>query len=263
MITASSNSRVRFVQQLQKKAKLRKAEGLFLVEGPKMYGELPLEWVREVYVSEQFFRDGQNRALLERHACEVVKDSVFETMCDTKTPQGILALARQPVYRWEDFFPSGRPALLLVLDTIQDPGNLGTMMRAGEGAGITGILMTRDTVDIYNPKTVRATMGSLFRIPFLYTDDIVSDLKRLKQQGVSLYGAHLKGALPYDAVSYRQSCAFLIGNEANGLSDETAGQADICIQIPMAGKVESLNAAIASSVLLYEAARQRRQTVDR
>lgn len=259
MITASSNSKVRYVQQLQKKAKLRREEGVFLVEGPKMYEELPTKWIISVYVSESFSQEEQNRALLNRHEYEIVKDSVFTDMCDTKTPQGILAVARQPAYQWEDLIPSNRPALLLVLDTIQDPGNLGTMMRAGEGAGMTGILMTRDTVDMYNPKTIRATMGSLFRVPFLYTEHIEEDLKQLKSRGVRLYAAHLNGTVSYDAFSYQESCGFLIGNEANGLSKKVADLADTYIRIPMKGKVESLNAAIASSILLYEAARQRRQ----
>lgn len=258
MITASSNSKVRYVQQLQKKAKLRREEGVFLVEGPKMYEELPTEWIISVYVSESFSQEEQNRALLNQHEYEVVKDSVFTDMCDTKTPQGILAVARQPVYQWEDLIPNNQPALLLVLDTIQDPGNLGTVMRAGEGAGITGILMTRDTVDMYNPKTIRATMGSLFRVPFLYTEHIEEDLKRLKRRGVRLYAAHLNGTASYDAFSYQESCGFLIGNEANGLSKKVADLADTYIRIPMKGKVESLNAAVASSILLYEAARQRR-----
>lgn len=259
MITASGNSRVRYVQQLQKKAKLRREESVFLVEGPKMYEELPTEWIISVYVSESFFQEEQNRRLLNRHEYEVVKDSVFADMCDTKTPQGILAVARQPAYQWEDLIPNNRPALLLILDTIQDPGNLGTMMRAGEGAGVTGILMNRDTVDMYNPKTIRATMGSLFRVPFLYTEHIEQDLRKLKRQGVRLYAAHLNGTASYDAFSYKESCGFLIGNEANGLSNKVADLADTYVRIPMKGKVESLNAAIASSILLYEAARQRRQ----
>lgn len=258
MITSSSNAKVRYVQQLQKKAKLRREEGVFLVEGPKMYEELPLEWILSVFVSESFFNDKANKKLLNRFAYDVVKDSVFVDMCDTKTPQGILAVAKQPAYKWNDLIPENRPALLLILDTIQDPGNLGTMMRAGEGAGITGILMTKDTVDMYNPKTIRATMGSLFRIPFLYTDNIVQDLLQLKKQGIQLYAAHLKGTASYDTFIYKTSCGFLIGNEANGLSKEVADMADTYIRIPMEGKVESLNAAIASCILMYEAARQRR-----
>ena len=258
MITASSNAKVRYVQQLQKKAKFRREEGVFLVEGPKMYEELPLDWIVCVYVSESFFGDTANKRLLLGHEYDVVKDSVFADMCDTKTPQGILAVAKQPVYEWKDLIPKDKPALLLILDTIQDPGNLGTMMRAGEGAGITGILMTKDTVDMYNPKTIRATMGSLFRVPFLYTDHMIKDLSKLKSQGIQLYAAHLKGTASYDKFSYKTSCGFLIGNEAKGLSKEVADMADTYIQIPMEGKVESLNAAMASCILLYEVARQRR-----
>lgn len=118
--------------------------------------------------------------------------------------------------------------------------------------------MDGGTADIYNPKVIRSTMGSVFRVPFAYVKDLKETLKVLKNQGVCLYGAHLKGSTDYDQEDYTQSMGFLIGNEAKGLSNETASMADHYVRIPMAGKVESLNAAIAASVLMFEAARQRR-----
>ena len=147
---------------------------------------------------------------------------------------------------------------LLVLEHLQDPGNLGTILRAGEGAGLTGVLMDSNTADIYSPKVVRATMGSLLRVPFAYVEDLGEALALLKKKKIRVYAAHLQGSNAYDRENYRKATAFLIGNEANGLSPETAAAADVRIRIPMLGEVESLNAAVAASVLMFEAARQRR-----
>ena len=147
--------------------------------------------------------------------------------------------------------------LFLLLENIQDPGNLGTMLRTGEGAGVSGIIMSRDTVDLYNPKVIRSTMGSIYRVPFYYAEDFAAAVHQVQQAGVSVYAAHLRGKNSYACQDYTKGTAFLIGNEGNGLREETAELADCYIRIPMEGKVESLNAAVASSILMYEAHRQR------
>ncbi len=254
------NADIKYVIQLNKKPRQRKKDRVFIVEGPKMYAELPDKLLVKTYVSESFAAEEKNQKLLEKHPYDVVKDSVFEQMSDTKSPQGILAVARQLSYNVKDLLGKDKktPPFLLVLDTIQDPGNLGTMMRAGEAAGVTGILMNQETVDMYNPKVIRSTMGALYRVPFLYTEDLSGTLKELKKQGICLYAAHLKGTRDYDQENYSSPCAFLIGNEANGLSEEIASLADVYVKIPMCGSVESLNAAIAAAVLAFEGARQRR-----
>ena len=187
-----------------------------------------------------------------------MSDSVFEHMSDTQTPQGVLALIRQYEYGIDDLLKAEGPAHLMILESLQDPGNLGTILRAGEGAGITGLIMSRDTVDIYNPKVIRSTMGSVFRVPFFYTDDILKTAEELKKRGIQLFAAHLNGKNNYDQEDYTGNIGFLIGNEGNGLTDELSDMADTWVKIPMAGKVESLNAAIAASILMFETARQRR-----
>jgi tRNA G18 (ribose-2'-O)-methylase SpoU len=148
---------------------------------------------------------------------------------------------------------------LLIVESIQDPGNLGTMLRTGEGAGITGIIMNRTTVDLFNPKTIRSTMGSIYRVPYYIADDLAETIGELKRQKVGIYAAHLKGQMQYDEPSYCKGTAFLIGNEGNGLSDEIAGLADTYVRIPMEGSVESLNAAVSAALLMYETNRQRRR----
>ena len=257
MITSSSNQQLKYITSLMKKAKIRREEGLFVVEGPKMYGEIPDGWLKKTYVSEWFLRESAARQLLVRQEYEVVSDGVFRGLSDTQTPQGILALVSMPYYGLDDLL-RGDKTHLLILDGIQDPGNLGTMFRTGEGAGITGIVMSRDTVDLFNPKTIRSTMGSIYRVPYFVAEDLCGIIRTIKGLGTKVYAAHLEGSVPYDTPSYRGAAAFLIGNEGSGISAETMTCADEYIRIPMEGSVESLNAAVSAAILMYEAARQRR-----
>lgn len=252
------NQQQKQILALQKKARERRKDHAFVVEGSRLFSEAPRERIRYTVVSESFIRQKESRALLEGLRYDVVSDHLFESLSDTKTPQGILAVLDQYDYRLEDTFPKEGKALLLVLDTIQDPGNLGTMLRASEAAGVTGVIMNDKTVDIYNPKVVRATMGTIYRLPFYVTENLPETIDRLKTMGVTTYSAHLQGEDSYDRFSYSGHTAFFIGNEGNGLSPEVAERTDKKIRIPMAGQVESLNAAMAATVLLFEAARQRR-----
>lgn len=255
MITSTSNSQVKYLVQLQNKAKTRKENREFVVEGLKMVEEAPKDRVVKVYVSENY--ENSNRGALEKLNLEyeTVSDSVFSQMSDTKTPQGILAIVKMLEYSVEDMLKEN--PLIAVIENLQDPGNLGTIIRTGEGAGITGVIMSSNTVDIYNPKTIRSTMGSIFRVPFLYENDFLKAIEYIKSRNVTVYAAHLDGKNSYTKEQYTQPSAFLIGNEGNGLTNEVANAADVLIRIPMCGKVESLNAAVATTVLLYEARRQR------
>ena len=151
------------------------------------------------------------------------------------------------------------PHSLLILDSLQDPGNLGTLVRAGEGAGITGIIMNETTVDIYNPKVIRSTMGSIFRVPFIYVKDLKEVIQKLYSKNINIYASSLEGAIEYDAPDYKKDIAFIIGNEAAGISKEVLDIVKDKVKIPMLGEVESLNAAVAGSILMYEAARQKRK----
>lgn len=264
MITSHSNQSVKEVVQLSGKARARKEQNLFVVEGVKMFAEAPAEKIRKVFVAQRMEREllAGYRDKLTQTGYETVADDVFCKMSDTKTPQGVLCLMEQYRYTAEEILAMGKGGacekLLLVLEDMQDPGNLGTLFRTGEAAGVDGILMSRRTVDIYNPKTIRATMGSVYRVPFAYVEDISAAIDFLRQKGITVYAAHLGGERFYDACDYTGGTAFLIGNEANGLRKETALCADECLKIPMQGQVESLNAAVAASILMYEAYRQRR-----
>ena len=259
MITSISNAQVKQVCAYVQKAKERRKDRIFVVEGPKMFEEAPADRIYKVYATQSFCdkhtTDGMG-AKLKETGFEVVSDEVLAKMSDTKTPQGILCLVKWPEYSLEDLLLR-KKGVFVVLEDLQDPGNLGTIIRTGEGAGIAGVIMSGNTVDIFNPKTIRATMGSIYRVPFVYVQDMAEAIKRLKRADIAVYAAHLKGEQYYDAFDYTKGCAFLIGNEGNGLKEETALLADMYVKIPMAGQVESLNAAIATTLFMYEAARQR------
>lgn len=258
MITSTSNPRIKKLVLLGKKAKARKEQGVFLAEGRKMIEEAPKEWIRELYVSESYFAEKENAGSLRGMEYEVLSDHVMKAAADTQTPQGILAVVSMPRWNFADITEKDSGCYLF-LEDIQDPGNLGTMIRSGEAAGITAVIASKGTVDLYNPKTIRSTMGSIYRVPFFSADDFKRTICTMKEQRMKLYAAHLKGSRPYDEPDYRQKCGFLIGNEGNGLTEEIAGLADEYIRIPMEGSVESLNAAIAAAVLMYEANRQKRR----
>ena len=269
-ITSTGNARIRNVINLKNKAKERREQDLFLVEGIRMFLEAPSDRIAGIYMSESFYRKNAGnpkvQSILASCRFDLVSDAVFAAMSDTKTPQGVICLIRQFHYTALELFAQpaendrmkARPPLLMVLEDIQDPGNLGTILRTGEGAGVTGILMSSGCVDIYNPKVIRSTMGSVYRVPFAVAKDLKGTLEDWKQRGMKLYAAHLGGRRSYDQEDYTGPTAFLIGNEGNGLTDETARLADHYILIPMLGQVESLNAGVASALLMYEAARQRR-----
>lgn len=199
MITSTSSSQVKYVVNLQKKAKLRKEEKQFVVEGIKMVSEAPTDRLVKVYISETFKAD--NEEFLERmnydsigkDVLEIVTDNVFMRMADTQTPQGIMAVVRMTDTDLEGILSDKRNPLLLIIENLQDPGNLGTIVRMAEGAGVTGIIMSSNTVDIYNPKTIRSTMGSLYRVPVIYVDDICEAADVCKSKDVTVYAAHLKG----------------------------------------------------------------------
>ncbi len=255
MISSVSNSQVKQVAALMTKAKARREQHKFVVEGLRLTLETPPERLERLYVTENFLRDHPEAVAGREY--ETVTEQVFCAMSDTRSPQGILGIVRQREYSVEEMCRGRKAPLLLMLENIQDPGNLGTMMRTAEAAGAAGVIMSRDTVDIYNPKVVRSTMGAIFRLPFAYTDSLAGTICRCRELGITTYAAHLSGKNSYDREDYTGGSAFIIGNEGNGLTEALTEQADILVRIPMAGKAESLNAAVAAAVLLYEAARQR------
>ena len=271
MISSLSNDKVKKIVAYNTKSKLRREDNVFIVEGIRMQVEIPNDLILQTYVSELFLQKASDKDLEYLRSLpfgyEEVANQVFDKMSDTKTPQGILSLVKQAKYTDEDLLnparnrngsSTGYAPLVLVLEGIQDPGNLGTIFRCAEGAGVTGIYMSNDCADVYNPKVVRSTMGAIFRQPFKYSDNLLDTIKNLQNKGIVSYAAHLKAKSSYDELDFKKGTAFLIGNEGNGLSKELADAADDYLLIPMLGKVESMNAATSAAILTFEAARQRR-----
>ena len=283
-----TNAKIKEIQKLTEKSKARREAGLFVIEGPRMFIETPLEWIEEIYVTQRFLDnadsgllgmaegpsiDGDSTAgsvenshsdhstsiraseMITWMNHEVVTEEQMKKLTDTVTPQGILCVVRQPSYTMEDIINHPGHRLLMILEDIQDPGNLGTIFRTAEGAGASGIIMTKGCADLFNPKVVRSTMGSIYRVPFFVTDDIEQTINLVKNAQIEVFAAHLKGEHFYDEIEYKDA-AFLIGNEGRGLKDSTASLADTYIKIPMSGELESLNASMAAGILMYEHNRQ-------
>jgi TrmH family RNA methyltransferase len=261
MISSTSNPQIKNIIQLQKKAKARNEQGAFVIEGIKMFEEsLEGGYLIKAYVSESFYNDkvGHDPEYFKHFSYEIVQDSILKEASDTLTPQGIMAIVKKPEYELETILQDSYVNLVL-LEDLRDPGNLGTIVRTAEGAGVTGIILSKESVDMYNPKVIRSTMGAIYRMPFVYVDDFLITLKLLKENNITIYAAHLLANKYYDEISYHNKSAIMIGNEANGISDTAAKEASQYIKIPMSGKVESLNAAIAAAVLMYEIYRQKRK----
>lgn len=197
MISSSDNKQVKNVMQLITSSKARKKQSLFVVEGIRMVQETPVERLEAVYVSSAFEKDFLQHPMCQVCSYEVVEDRVFQKMSDTQTPQGILAVVRKKEYTIEDILNGKSSGCILILDGIQDPGNLGTMIRTGEGAGIAGVILSRDTADLYNPKTIRSTMGSIYRVPHVVCDSITDAVIELKKRGIYVIATHLRGEKEY------------------------------------------------------------------
>lgn len=260
MISSTANPRVKNISLLQKKGKERKSQGLFVIEGRKLLEEVlrdAPEALKEIYVTEAYLAVPAQKEALGAVSYEIVSDNVMKAMAETMEPQGVLATVRIPRYDMEELLKK-EEATWVALEDLRDPGNLGTILRTAEAAGVTGVILSGGSVDMYNPKVVRATMGAIFRVPHLYTDDFLGTLEELKKNGACVYAAHLSGTQYYDEPEYAGRSIILIGNEANGLSEEASAAANCLVKIPMEGKSESLNAAVATSLFVYEAYRKRR-----
>ncbi len=255
MITSLTNQRVKDSAKLVTSSKERNERGLFVTEGEKLFNEAPFEVIESVFISESF---AKAKGLSEggwidhkggRMRFELLSDQVFKKISDTKTPQGILCVVKMKHFSLSGLLKDSER--ILMLEGIQDPGNLGTMLRTAEAAGYDCIIMDEGTADLYNPKVVRGTMGAIFRVKTAMTGDLKEAVLLAKSFGIKVYGAHLKGERDYDEESYADKAAILIGNEGRGLSDEISSLADCLIKIPMEGRAESLNAAVAAALIMY------------
>lgn len=257
-LTGLQNPMVKAAAELKQK-KYRQQQGLFLAEGLRTVEEA----VRYGAVQSIFYtaiEDDRTRAVLEEAAAKQIKlvcvsDKVLKKIADTETPQGIIAVCEMHSKRLDDFLASGK--MLLVLDRVTDPGNIGTMLRTADAAGVGGLLLLQGCADIYAPKTVRASMGSLFHLPVLsgLSEELL--VQAARKAGYELLVTCLDGADNLYKADLQGRIAFIMGNEANGVSDALLAAADKRVFIPMQGRAESLNVAMAAGIVMFEALRQR------
>jgi TrmH family RNA methyltransferase len=243
------------LKQLKSK-KGRDENKKFIVEGATLVQEIPLEW--RVYMfacSETYAENNDLLAFKNRADITVYRDSVFNGFSDTATPQGVLAVCEQKEYAMRELIKPG--GFYLFGENISDPGNIGTLIRTGLASGLDGIVLSRGSGEIYNPKVIRASAGALFRVPVATDVKMIDVIHLCKSYNIPVYAAHAHGGVYPYSLDLKNNFAFLIGNETHGISDEARVLADALVHLPMPGNAESLNASVAGSVLLYEAVRQR------
>ncbi|GIM47173.1 RNA methyltransferase [Collibacillus ludicampi] len=265
-ITSTKNPRVKEWASLKHK-KYREQKGLFFIEGTRLVEDAlrsnaPVE---TLLLSEGKRETGKIEEIIHTaNALGIelieVNDAVISHVTDTQSPQGVVAIVRHYEHKLEESIQGQRDALYLALEQIQDPGNLGTMIRTADAVGATGVLIGSGSVDLYNPKVVRATMGSLFHLP-VFEVELMNVLPALKERGIQLIGTSVQADQTVYDIDLTGNVVFVIGSEAHGLSEEVRKLLDTEVNIPMPGSAESLNAAIASAVILYEAVRQRMRSL--
>lgn len=240
-ITSLKNPKVAAWKAL-KDRKGRRESGCFLVEGRKMVEEALASAfdVEAVLVQEGMeLPDGLTMPVYELPA------HVLAAVCDTKTPQGIAAVVRMKEQ-------SALGKHIVVLDGVQDPGNVGTIIRTADAAGLNGVLLSNQCADVFSPKVLRATMGSIFRMNLRTTDDLPGELTKLREKGYSILSSQLDGTPFYERQDVAERFALIIGNEGNGVSEQVQQTATHRVRLPMRGGAESLNAAIAAAIMMYE-----------
>lgn len=267
VITSVQNPLVKRLHQLLER-KGREAQGRYLVEGAHLVEEAlksGAEVMTILYDSERDMEAACRRAL-GHHPQDVqvvsASSAVLAKLSETKSPQGIVAEVKKSQLDWNEWMEQqsrgNGDMLLLLLDEIQDPGNLGTILRTAEAAGVDGVVLGKGSVDLYNGKVIRATMGALFRVP-IFTRELSAVADEWKAQGGRLLVTTLhEQSIPYDAAPYDQKTAIVIGNEGRGVSGAMVERADQLVHIPIYGQAESLNAAVAAGILVYEAQRKRK-----
>ena len=256
VITSKDNEKIKEIKKLKEK-KYREETNLFVVEGIKIVKEA-IEYdadIQKIVISNDaigYEVDEEVLKIIQKYEVMIVSQNVFESISDVKTPQGILAVIKNKENVKVDY----NEDVIFILDNIQDPGNLGTIIRTLDAAGIKQLIVSNDTVDYMSPKVLRSTMGGAFRVNVIVADNLLNMIDEIKKNGFEVAVTDLATDKSIYDVDYSKK-AIVIGNEANGVSDEVKNKADIRVKIPMLGKAESLNAAVATSVIAYEYVRQK------
>lgn len=250
VITSESNKTVKWLESLQTK-KYRQEHSAFLAEGERLVKDgLNYLAPKLIIFSESYYQNHDCTFCKEPF---VVSDQIFRKMAETVNPQGIMAVF--PI-RWEKFSIPDKQEGILLLNKIMDPGNMGTMIRTAEAAGFSHIVLDKGCVDIYNPKVVRSTMSSLFRVHIYQQENLCGVIDALRPKYQIYAAAYDESAVSVFQMQFDKKSAIIIGNEANGIEQAVLEKADQVVYIPMRGSIESLNASVSAAVLMYEYFRQ-------
>ena len=258
IITSKDNEIIKNIRKLKEK-KYRDANNEYLIEGIKLIKEAVEEKakIKLIVVCEESIEDGDidQKLLYEiaKYDCIYVNKKVFSILTDVQNPQGILAVIEK---KNNEENINYKEDIIVVLDGIQDPGNLGTILRTIDSVGLSQVIVSKETADSYNPKVVRSTMGAIFRVNVIESEDLLQTLKNLKKHKYKIMATSLENNNSIYDVEYNKK-VIVIGNEANGVSKNVLEYADEKIKIPMLGKTESLNASVATSIILYEYVRRK------
>lgn len=257
LITSKENEHIKHIRKLKDK-KFRDEYNEYVIEGIKLIKEAILEKanIKMIIICDNCSKSEEiNQEILydiAKFNCLYVDEKVFASITDVQKPQGILAVIEKKNSEPIDF----KEDIIIALDDVQDPGNIGTILRSIDSAGLNQVILSKRSADVYNPKVVRSTMGAIFRLNIIETEDLLQTLKSIKKHKFEIISSSLDAEkLIYD-IEYKKK-VIVIGNEANGISKEILDISDIKTKIPMIGKTESLNAAVASSIILYEYVRQK------
>ena len=244
---------MRTIKHLKTK-KGRTETGLFIIEGEKFVQEIPRAWqVQQYVIAERYAKTRDITQLESRAQCTIVRDSIFDSLADTVSPQGILAVCVQKKFHLHDIGMS----FILLGENLNDPGNIGALIRTAAAAGASGVILTAGSGDIFNPKVLRAAAGAVLRLPIVTDAQLEDTIAWLNEKSVPVYAAAPRGSvLPYE-LDMRGSFCLLVGNESHGITETAAQMADVLVRLPMVNSMESLNASVAGSILMYEAVRQR------
>ena len=266
VISSSQNKLVKLAAALSRK-KYRDETGLFLVEGLRLLEEAVIsDWEMECcFITPTAREKERTQELVERLAARNIKvaelpETLFAKLAETEHPQGVLGIMHKKEYGFDDIITKETSSFIVVLESVQEPGNVGTLIRTADAAGCSGVIVTKGSADIFAGKTIRAAMGSVFHLPVVAGMEATEAIRRLKEEQIMIIATALSPASDtYYEVDMKGPVAIVFGNEGNGLPAGILAASDKLMHIPIAGRAESLNVSAAAAVILYDAVRQRRQ----
>ena len=259
VISSKENEIIKNIKKIKEK-KYRDLNNEYIIEGKKIIQEAIQEnaKIKQIIICDDCEKNSnisqEMMYEIAKYECIYVTNKIFTSLTDVKNPQGIMAIVEKNSSKEEEI--DYNQDIIVALDDLQDPGNLGTILRTVDSIGINQILVSKGTADSYNPKVVRSTMGAIFRVKIIECEDLEKTLKEIKKHKFEILVTSLQTENSIYDIKYNKK-VIVIGNEANGVEEKIQNMADVKVKIPMLGKTESLNASVATGIILYEYVRQK------